>query len=198
MLQTGISHLNAVLLTHEHNDHIIGVDDVRPFYFRQNEDIPFYASQRVQEELKTRFGYIFAKEKYPGVPSLFLHTISKEENFQVEGISIIPIEVLHGQLPILGYRFGDFTYLTDIFTISSEELEKVKGTKVLLISALHYQEHYSHINVPQALALIEQIQPEQAFITHVSHRMGLAKDVNPTLPSNVQLAYDMQEILVGG
>lgn len=194
LLRTGISQLDAVLLTHEHNDHIIGVDDVRPFYFRQKQDIPFYATGRVQEDLKKRFGYIFAKDKYPGVPSLSLNTISKEEPFEVSGIPVIPIEVMHGNLPILGFRFGDFTYITDVLTIVPEELEKIKGTKILVINALHYFEHYSHLNVPQALELIQKINPEKAFITHVSHHMGLSAEVNKTLPSNVQLAYDTQEI----
>ena len=194
MLRTGIQHLDAVILTHEHNDHIIGIDDVRPFNFRQKKDIPVYATERVQVDLKKRFEYVFAENKYPGAPSLSLHTISKDQSFEIGGRVIQPIEVLHGKLPILGFRIGDFTYLTDVHTISSEEMKKLKGTRQLVISALHYYEHYSHLNVPQALRIIGELNPERAYLTHASHYMGLAAKVNKTLPANVQLAYDGQEI----
>jgi len=197
MLRAGVSHLDAVILTHEHNDHIIGIDDVRPFNFRQKQDIPVYASERVQAELKKRFEYIFAENKYPGTPSLQLHTISKNQPFEIEGIPILPIEVIHGRLPVLGFRFGDFTYITDARTIDDFEKEKIKGTKVLIINALHYFEHYSHLNVEQALELINELQPEKTYITHVSHYMGLAAEVNKILPDNVELAYDMQELVIG-
>lgn len=196
MLRAGVRHLDAVILTHEHNDHIIGIDDVRPFNFRQKQDIPVYASERVQDELRLRFGYIFAKNKYPGTPSLKLHTISKEQPFEIEGIPIIPIEVIHGRLPVLGFRFGDFTYITDARTIDEIEKEKIRNSKVLIINALHYFEHYSHMNVEQALELIDELKPEQTFITHVSHYMGLAAEVNKILPDNVELAYDMQELVI--
>lgn len=196
MLRANVRHLDAVILTHEHNDHIIGIDDVRPYNFRQKQDIPVYATERVQNELQKRFEYVFAENKYPGVPSLQLHTISKRAPFEVDGVSIIPIEVIHGRLPVLGFRFGDFTYITDARTIEQEELEKIKGTKVLIINALHYHKHYSHFNVPEALEVIAQINPQQAFITHVSHHMGLAEVVNKNLPENVQLSYDGQEIFM--
>ena len=185
-----------MVLTHEHNDHVIGFDDVRPFNFRQKKGIPVYAVERVQEELKRRFDYVFAEKKYPGAPTLELHTISKDEKFEVAGIPIIPIEVIHGKLPVLGFRFGDFTYITDARTIQEEEMEKIKGTKVLILNALHYYEHHSHYNVPQALEVIEQLKPEKAYLTHVSHHMGLAAEVNKVLPSNVQLAYDTQELII--
>ena len=196
MLRAGIQKLDAVILTHEHNDHVIGIDDVRPFNFRQKKDIPVYAVERVQKELKERFQYVFAENKYPGAPSLMLHTITKDKPFEIEGIPIIPIEVMHGKLPVLGFRFGDFTYITDAFQIEPEELKKVEGTKVLVINALHYYEHYSHFNVPQALEVIEQLRPQQAFLTHVSHHMGLADEVNKVLPDHVKLAFDTQEIIL--
>lgn len=196
MLRAGVRRLDAIVLTHEHNDHIIGIDDVRPFNFSQEKDIPVYAVERVQKDLKIRFEYIFRENKYPGTPSLLLHTINKDQPFEIEGVPVTPIEVMHGTLPVLGYRFGDFTYITDALTIAAEEKEKIKGSKVLIISALHYHEHYSHFNVPQVLELLEELQPDKAFITHVSHYMGLAKEVNKVLPPNVQLAFDTQVIMI--
>lgn len=194
MLRTGVSHLDAVILTHEHNDHMIGVDDVRPFNFRQKEDIPVYAVERVQKDLKLRFEYVFSENKYPGAPSLALRTISKNESFEIKGLEFIPIEVIHGKLPVLGFRIGDFTYITDARTIAAKEMTKIEGTKVLILNALHYYDHYSHFNVPQALEVIEKLKPEQAFLTHVSHHMGLSSEINRILPANVKLGYDQQVI----
>ena len=194
MLRAGVRYLDAVILTHEHNDHMIGVDDVRPFNFKQKEEIPVYAAERVQKDLKLRFEYVFSENKYPGAPSLGLRTISKNESFEIEGVKFIPIEVMHGNLSVLGFRIGDFTYITDARTIAPEEMAKIEGTKILILNALHYYEHYSHFNVPQALDVIRKLKPEQAFLTHVSHHMGLAAEVDKILPTNVKLAYDQQVI----
>lgn len=194
MLRAGVRHLDAVILTHEHNDHMIGVDDVRPFNFKQKEEIPVYAAERVQKDLKLRFEYVFSENKYPGAPSLGLRTISKNESFEIKGVKFIPIEVMHGNLSVLGFRIGDFTYITDARTIAPEEMAKIEGSKILILNALHYYEHYSHFNVPQALDVIEKLKPEQAFLTHVSHHMGLAAEINKILPTNVKLAYDQQVI----
>jgi len=194
MLRAGVRYLDAVILTHEHNDHMIGVDDVRPFNFKQKEEIPVYAAERVQKDLKLRFEYVFSENKYPGAPSLGLRTISKNESFEIEGVKFIPIEVMHGNLSVLGFRIGDFTYITDARTIAPEEMAKIEGTKILILNALHYYEHYSHFNVPQALDVIRKLKPEQAFLTHVSHHMGLAAEINKILPTNVKLAYDQQVI----
>lgn len=194
LLRAKVSDVTAILMTHEHNDHIIGMDDVRPLNFKHRRQMPVYAEERVQKELKHRFSYIFDENPYPGAPRLILKNIDSEEIINIENIKIIPIRAMHGQLPVFGFRFGDFTYLTDIKTISSKELAKVKGTKVLALDALHHSVHHSHLNLEEALALIEIIQPEQAYLIHISHRMGLAEVVNKSLPKGVQLAYDGLEL----
>ena len=189
MLRANVSKVDAILLTHEHNDHIIGIDDVRPFNFRYEMDMPVYAEQRVLDNVKERFSYIF-DAKYPGVPRLVTHPISKNEPFEVFDIPIIPIEVLHYKLPVLGYRFGKFTYLTDVKTISETELRKTFDSDVLVLSALHKEEHLSHLSLYEALDLIERIQPKQAYLIHFSHKMGLHDSVLKELPSSVSIAYD--------
>lgn len=189
MIRAKVAKIDAVLLTHEHNDHIIGIDDVRPFNFRYEMDMPVYAEQRVLDNLEERFSYIF-KAAYPGVPRLVMHPISKNETFEVSGISIVPIEVMHYKLPVLGYRFGNFTYLTDVKTISETEIQKTYNSDVLVISALHKDEHISHLTLYEALELIEKIKPKQAYLIHFSHRMGLHDAILKELPSNVSIAYD--------
>jgi phosphoribosyl 1,2-cyclic phosphate phosphodiesterase len=196
MLRAGVKSLDAVLLTHEHNDHIIGLDDVRPFNFMQWKKMPVFATPQVQAEVRKRFAYIFEKNPYPGSPMLELRTISKAENFEVSGINITPIEVLHGELPVMGFRLGDFTYLTDVKTIAEDQKAKARHSKVLVLNALHHKTHHSHLNLREALAMIEDLAPEQAYLTHISHRMGLHAAVSKTLPKNVALAYDGLEIQV--
>jgi phosphoribosyl 1,2-cyclic phosphate phosphodiesterase len=196
MLQHGVRSLEAIVLTHEHNDHIIGLDDVRPFNFMNWQDMPVYGTKQVLAELKQRFAYIFAEHPYPGAPRIKLQEISRDQPFQLCGLKFQPIEVMHGNLPVLGFRIQDFTYLTDVKTIAPEELQKIKGTKILVISALHHKAHHSHLNLSEALALIQEIAPEQAYLTHISHRMGRHEEVNKELPPNVALAYDGLEITV--
>ncbi len=190
MLREHVTHLNAIIFTHEHSDHTAGIDDVRPFYFKQGF-INFYAHKRVFESLYKRFAYIFETEnKYPGTPTITEFTIDKETPFLIKGKKIIPVEALHGRLPVLGYRIDDFTYLTDINSISDTEIEKIKSTKILVVNALHHKKHHSHFNLEEALSFIQKVTPEKTYLTHISHFMGFHDEVEKKLPKNVFLAYD--------
>lgn len=190
MLRAGVHKLDAILLTHEHNDHIIGLDDVRPFNFRSGNDMPIYATPAVIEELYGRFSYVFAENPYPGAPRIHLAPILDLSPFFIGKTIIQPIQVFHGKLPVLGYRFGDFTYITDMKTIPEAEMEKLEGTRVLVVNALHHRKHYSHLNLEEALEFITRIQPESAYLTHISHSMGQYTEVSRDLPQGVYLAYD--------
>ncbi|MDC8003967.1 MBL fold metallo-hydrolase [Aureisphaera galaxeae] len=196
MLRENVNKIEAVLITHEHNDHVAGIDDIRPFYFRQG-DIPFYAEDRVFKALHKRFAYVFEVEnKYPGAPTITEHTISKEQTFQVLDREVIPIEVMHGSLPVLGFRIDGFAYLTDVKTIAEEEMEKLKGTEVLVLNALREEPHNTHLNIEEALEIVQKIQPKKAYFTHISHLMGFHEEVEARLPENVHLAYDTLTITI--
>ena len=190
MLRVGVSHLEAVLITHEHNDHVIGLDDVRPFNFSSGTNMPIYATKEVQQQLKARFSYVFSSNPYPGAPQLELHTIYKDKDFWVKKVKVQPIEVLHGRLPVLGFRFGDFAYITDAKTIGTDALKKLKGLDTLVLNALHHERHHSHLHLAEALEWIEKIAPRRAFLTHISHRMGRHEVVSKDLPADVAIAYD--------
>ena len=190
MLRAAVTEIDAVLITHEHNDHIIGMDDVRPINFRQGRPMPVYAKPSVQKTLKERFAYVFADNPYPGAPRIFLRDIRKDQPVIVDGWEFIPVQLWHGRLPVYGFRTGDFTYLTDLNKVDEAELEKVKGTRFLALDALHHTRHHSHFNLEEALEFVQLVQPEQTYLIHISHRMGKAAEINSTLPTNVQLAYD--------
>lgn len=193
MLRAGVRHLDAILLTHEHNDHIIGLDDVRPFNFRSGHPMSVYALPRVAADVKRRFAYIFG-EPVPGLPRVDLHTIDEHDSFYVGGVGVQPIGILHGRLPILGFRFGAIAYLTDVKSLLPKEIAKLAGVRYLVINALRQRPHPTHLNLEEALSLIETIGPEKAWITHISHEMGRADEIAGQLPPGVFTAYDGLEI----
>ncbi|RCL74086.1 MAG: MBL fold metallo-hydrolase [Flavobacteriales bacterium] len=190
MLRENIQSLKSVIFTHEHKDHIAGLDDIRPFNFKEKRSMNVYASNRVQEALLREYHYIFADKKYPGVPNVNL-SIIENSKFEIDtGIEIEPIEVLHYKLPVFGFRIGDISYITDAKTISEKEKEKIKGSNILIINALRREPHMSHFNLDEALAFIEEVNPNHAYLTHISHLFGTHNEIEKELPGNVHLAYD--------
>ena len=190
MLREKVQDVRAILFTHEHKDHVAGMDDIRAFNFKFQKDIDVYCDLNVQKALLREYPYVFADFKYPGVPEVVVHQICKEEVFTINGNLFTPIEVMHYKLSVLGFRVKDLTYITDAKTISENEIEKIKGSKVLIVNALRRTEHISHFNLEQALELIARINPERAYLTHLSHLMGLHDEVSLELPDNVFIAYD--------
>ena len=196
MLASNCQKVDGILFTHEHSDHTAGIDDIRPFNFKQGE-IPIYAHQRVIENLKRRFDYVFETvNRYPGAPSVKTIEIINNESFPIGNKTAIPINVLHGNLQVFGFRIDDFAYLTDVKTIEEVETEKLKGVKVLVINALREEHHFSHFNLQEALDFIALVNPEKAYLTHISHLLGFHEDVQKKLPENVYLAFDNLEITI--
>ncbi|GGG00489.1 MBL fold metallo-hydrolase [Pontibacter amylolyticus] len=195
VLRERIRTLDALVFTHEHKDHTAGLDDIRAYNFSQHRDMPLYGEERVLEQLKREFAYIFSGIQYPGIPRVELRPIT-EEPFEVEGVRFIPIRVKHYKLPVFGYRVGDFTYITDANYISEAEKEKVRGSKVIVLNALRLEPHISHFSLQEAVELLEDLQPERAYLTHISHLLGLHREVEPTLPDFIRLGYDGLQIEV--
>jgi len=193
MLRESISRLDAVLFTHAHRDHTGGLDDIRAFNFMQEMDMPTYATPEVLGQLQADFAYIFEKHAYFGLPRLELHEIG-DGPFLVKGVSVTPLPVMHLRLPVTGFRIGNFSYITDANHIPDATLELLKGTSVLVLNALQIAEHLSHFNLEQALQMIDIIKPQRAYLTHISHKLGLHSKIEKLLPSNVQLAYDGLEM----
>ncbi|NOR33868.1 MAG: MBL fold metallo-hydrolase [Bacteroidales bacterium] len=189
MLQAKATKLDAVLYTHEHRDHIAGLDDIRAFNFIQRKPMDIYAEERVMRALNNGFPYVFAEKKYPGIPQVIIHTISTEP-FTIGEIEVIPIRLMHYRLPVLGFRIGEFAYLTDGNYISEGEKEKLIGVKYLVVNALRRESHISHFTLAEAISLIGELGPRMGFLTHISHQMGLSRDLIKELPPNVQPAYD--------
>jgi Metal-dependent hydrolases of the beta-lactamase superfamily I len=196
MLLHPIEKLDGILFTHEHADHTAGIDDIRPFFFRQG-DIPIYAHQRVINSLKKRFDYIFADEnRYPGAPAVQVFEVTKDKPISLGGLNIIPIEAYHNRLQVFGYRFGEFVYLTDIKKVEEEEIKKIKGAKVLVVNALREEPHHSHFNLEEALEFAEQVGADETYFTHISHMLGFHEEVEKQLPPNIHLAYDNLQLKI--
>ena len=193
MLRENVKKLDAVLFTHPHKDHIAGLDDIKAYNFFQKKPMEVYANELTQEALRREFFYIFAENKYPGIPDINLHTIT-DEPFLIGDITVIPIQVHHLKMPVLGFRFGNFTYITDANHIDSKEKEKIKGSEILVINALRKKEHISHFNLQQAIDLAKELKIPKTFLTHISHQLGLHDDVNKELPAGIQLAWDGLQI----
>ena len=194
MLASNCHKVDGIVFTHEHADHTAGLDDIRPFNFRQGE-MPIYAHQRVLEDMRSRFGYVFETvNKYPGAPSVKTIEVVNNVPLPLGNKMAIPVDVLHGNLQVFGYRIDDFAYLTDVKTIEDVEIEKLQGLKVLVVNALREEQHFSHFNLQEALDFIALVKPEKAYLTHISHILGFHEEVQKKLPENVFLAYDNLEI----
>jgi phosphoribosyl 1,2-cyclic phosphate phosphodiesterase len=189
MLRAQVKHLEAVLITHSHKDHIAGMDDIRAFNYFQQKPIDIYATDFSQNVIMREFAYAFADFKYPGIPELNLQTIT-DEPFSIKDFAITPIQVMHHKMPVLGFRFGDFTYITDANFVADEEKEKIIGSRVLVLNALRKEKHISHFTLGEAIALAQELQVPQVYFTHISHQLGLHAAVNTELPPGMALAYD--------
>jgi phosphoribosyl 1,2-cyclic phosphate phosphodiesterase len=189
MLRERIRHLDAVLFTHAHKDHIAGLDDVRAYNYLQQTDMPLYGRKEALDQVKVEFYYAFEKDKYPGIPQLRIHEIS-EESFSVKGLLITPLPVMHMKLPVLGFRIGNFSYITDANFIPEATYEKLKGTEVFVLNALQKEKHPSHFTLEEALQQVKKIGAAKTYFTHISHKLGRHKIIEKELPESVALAYD--------
>lgn len=189
MLRADVKHLDAVVFTHPHKDHIAGLDDIRAYNFFLNKPMEIFANALTEEALRREFVYVFAENKYPGIPKLNMNTIAAEP-FMVGDIPIIPIVVYHLKMPVLGFRFGKFTYITDANRIDENEKQKIKGSEVIVLNVLRKEKHISHFTLDEAVTLVNELKIPKAYFTHISHQLGKHEDINNELPLNMQLAWD--------
>lgn len=189
MLKHEVKRVDGVLITHDHQDHVAGLDELRSYIFAQDKPMPIYAEENVVHGLKQRFAYAFSTNPYPGAPTFAMHII-QPGTLHIEGVQIEAMRLIHGKLPIIGFKIGKFAYLTDVNHIPDEEAEKLKNLDVLVLDALHHRPHHSHFNLHEALAEIDRLKPEKAYLTHISHSMGKHAEIEAGLPENVHLAYD--------
>jgi phosphoribosyl 1,2-cyclic phosphate phosphodiesterase len=190
MLTAGLLKLDGLVFTHAHKDHLAGFDDIRGFNFAMKKPVDVYCTDIVEKQMRQEFHYIFSEFRYPGIPDVTLHRINSEDPFIINDLTIVPIEVKHYKLPVLGFRFNDFVYITDANFISDESMKKIAGCDTFVLNALRIEEHISHFSLQQALDIISKVNPRRAFLTHISHQLGLHKEVSANLPENVFLAYD--------
>lgn len=188
MLREDVGRLDAILITHAHRDHVGGLDDIRSFNYVQHSKMDVYLNAEARFAIERDYHYIFEPHQYPGLPEADLHTV--EAPFVAAGVEVVPVKAMHKDLPVLGYRIGAMAYITDANYMAPAEIAKLKGVKVLVINALRREKHFSHYSLPEALAVIEEVDPERAYLTHMSHEMGLHEEVSATLPPHVALAYD--------
>ena len=194
MLREDVRHLDAILITHAHRDHVGGIDDIRSFNYVQKKKMDIYGNKEALTTLQRDYHYIFEPHPFPGLPEADLHTLTGDCSFSVGETEIVPIKAMHKDLPVLGYRIGPLTYITDANHLSPAEMEKMRGTQVIVINALRKTKHFSHFCLPEALEIIAEIKPDQAYLTHMSHEMGLHAEVETELPEGVHLAYDRLKV----
>jgi len=195
MLRANVNKLDAVLFTHPHKDHVAGLDDVRAYNYFQKKPMEVYANSLTEEAIKREFAYAFSDKKYPGIPSINLNTIA-DTPFYIGDIPVIPILVWHLKMPVLGFRFGRFTYITDANKIDAEEKEKIKGSEALVLNALRNDKHISHFNLDEAVAMVQELAVPKGYFTHISHQMGKHEMINKNLPKGIALAFDGQELTI--
>ena len=190
MLREKVKSLRGILYTHEHKDHLAGMDDVRAFNFFEKRPMEIFCSSQVKEALEREFQYVFLGEKHAGIPSIHINLISNTEFYLPGNSKVIPIQLMHYKMPVFGYRIDNFTYITDAKTVEDAEMEKLKGTEILIVNALRIEEHRSHFNLKEALDFIAKVQPQKAYLTHISHLFGTHKEIEKMLPENVGVCYD--------
>ena len=189
MLREKVNRVDAVIYTHDHRDHVAGLDDIRAFNYIMKKDMDLYASELVQRGIQQQFGYIFTEKKYPGIPEITLHTIENKP-FSIAGVEFIPVLVKHMHLAVFGFRIGNFTYITDANFISEEEKKKIYGSEVVVLNALRHESHPSHFTLEEAIAQINELKPKKAYLIHMSHQIGLHEEIEESLPENIRLAHD--------